>query len=230
MNLRTFDSLHDLSHALAALVIQHAIDGQVIGISGGSTPQQLYTILGRDRALAERELTWVLIDERFVPPDHEQSNARMIRSTLFPNGIPPQQTFLAFDTTLGDPDQAAADFESRWHERGIASLHMAILGVGEDGHTASLFPNTTVLDVTDRVAAPVYVPRLDQWRVTLTLPVLQAAGLKIVQAAGRSKAAIVRDAALGADLPVTRVEPSWWFIDQEAGFLYAESAFPSRNG
>lgn len=215
MNLRIFDSLEDLSHALARLVVQQARDGFVIGVSGGSTPRQLYTILGRDPSLAERDITWVLIDERYVPADHEQSNAAMIRSTLAP------KTFLTFDTSFEDPQQSALAFETRWRELGIGSLDIAILGVGDDGHTASLFPGTPVLDVADRVAAAVYVPRLDQWRVTLTMPVLQAAKLKVVQAAGKAKAGVVCAVREGADLPVARIGESWWFVDQESGGMAA---------
>ncbi|HEU4520698.1 MAG TPA: 6-phosphogluconolactonase, partial [Thermoanaerobaculia bacterium] len=104
-------------------------------------------------------------------------------------------------------------------------LDLAILGVGEDGHTASLFPDTSVLEIEDVVAAAVYVPRLSQWRVTLTMPVIRSAGMKIVQAAGESKAAIMREIASGADVPVVRATAgegtTWWFIDRRCDPTHA---------
>jgi 6-phosphogluconolactonase len=91
--------------------------------------------------------------------------------------------------------------------------------MGDDGHTASLFPGTPVLEVEDRIAAEVYVPRLDTWRVTLTKPVLRAATLRLVLAAGAKKKPIIEAVRDGADYPiaqVTREVETWWLIDREA--------------
>src|SRR5436190_1806924 len=94
-----------------------------------------------------------------------------------------------------------------------------LLGIGDDGHTASLFPGTPVLDVEDRIAAEVFVPRLDQWRVTITKPVIRDAALRLVLAAGEPKARILREVRDGADYPialVTRGVETWWMIDRPA--------------
>lgn len=228
MNLRIFDTAADAVTALARLIEQkaRAQDHLSVGISGGSTPRPLYELLGSSPmcdSLAAHAITWVVVDERYVPSNDPQSNARMIRATLFDNGVSPSHRFLDFDTDLGDPAKTARQFEAQWHSFGLNALDIVTLGIGDDGHTASLFPGTPVLDVRDHIAAAVYVPRLEQWRVTLTLPVIQAAKLRIVLAAGESKAPIVRDVAQGVDHPVTRAMAgegeSWWFLDKAAAKL-----------
>ena len=240
MNRRIFDTSADAISALARLIVQKAESQEhlSVGISGGSTPRPLYELLGssplRD-ALAERSITWVLVDERYVPSNDPQSNARMIRATLFRDGVSPSHRFLDFDTDFGDPARTARQFEAQWHTSGLNALDIVTLGIGDDGHTASLFPGTPVLDVRDHIAAAVWVPRLDQWRVTLTLPVIQAAKIRIVLAAGSSKAPIVRDVALGVDHPVTRAVSgegeTWWFLDREAAAdAVLEGVRPSRDG
>ncbi|HEX9982063.1 MAG TPA: 6-phosphogluconolactonase [Thermoanaerobaculia bacterium] len=221
MNLRIFDSLDDLTRAAARTLVQRLRgDGRTaIALSGGSTPQPLYRMLGESpwrEELASREIVWVIVDERYVPHDDPQSNAGMIERTLFARGTPSGHRFLQFDTSLGDPAATAVKFEREWRELGLEALDVVLLGCGDDGHTASLFPGTPVLDVEDRVASEVYVPRLDQWRVTLTMPVIRAAGLRLVLAAGESKGAIIEEIRGGADYPVARATSgdmeSWWLV------------------
>jgi 6-phosphogluconolactonase len=143
----------------------------------------------------------------------------MIERTLFARGKPDGHRFLRFRTELGDPQRTAEEFERDWQALGLQHLDLVILGIGDDGHTASLFPGTEVLQVEDRIAAAVYVPRLKAWRVTLTKPVLRAAKLRMVLAAGESKRAILQEVRAGADYPiavVTRSVETWWFVDHQA--------------
>lgn len=223
MNLRVFDNTTDLVRAAARTIEQRAVDGWSIALSGGSTPKPLYELLGSSphrELLAEKRITWVLVDERYVPLDDPQSNAGMIQRTLFREGMSTKHYFLRFKTELGDPARTARVFEEEWQSLGLRELDLVLLGIGDDGHTASLFPGTPVLDVQDRVAAEVFVPALNQWRVTLTLPVLRAARLRMVLAAGESKRSILQEIRNGADYPITRVTrgdiETWWLLDRAA--------------
>lgn len=209
MNLRIFENLEDLSHAAAREIRRSG--ARTIGVTGGSTPKRLYEILGES---LPPDVTWVLVDERYVPHDDPQSNAAMIERTLFRNGIPPR--WLKFDTSLSDPRLSAQRFSEAWD---FGDLDLVLLGCGDDGHTASLFPGTPVLDVTDRVASEVFVPRLDQWRVTMTMPVLRAARSRMVLASGASKAPVIAAVREGADSPIARATTgveTWWFVDRAA--------------
>lgn len=224
MNFRIFDTTGDLLTAAARTLVQRVQAGaRTIALSGGSTPKPLYTMLGAPpirEQLAEFPITWIVVDERYVPIDHPDSNAGMMQKTLFANGITPTHRFVPFRTELDDPAATARAFEDEWcRTLNITQLDIALLGMGDDGHTASLFPGTPVLDVEDRIAAEVFVPRLDTWRVTLTKPVLRAAALRLVLATGAKKKPILEAIRDGVDYPIAQVTmgaETWWLIDREA--------------
>ncbi|HEV8433764.1 MAG TPA: 6-phosphogluconolactonase [Thermoanaerobaculia bacterium] len=223
MNLRIFDSKDELARGMARAIAERALndgsDGAVIALSGGSTPVPVYEILGRDDALRERRVIWVVVDERYVPEDDTQSNSAMIRRTLFARGIAPAHRFLRFKTELNDPEATAREFEREWHDLGIEKLDAVVLGIGDDGHTASLFPGTDALNVEDRIATPVFVEKLDMWRVTITKPVIRAASLRMVEAAGEPKRDVLRAIREGADYPIAQATSgveTWWFLDRAA--------------
>jgi 6-phosphogluconolactonase len=231
MNLRIFESTKDLI-ASAARTIEQRLSGRdsaAIAISGGSTPKPLYEMLAASphrETLAKIAITWVVVDERFVPITDPQSNAAMIQRTLFGEGMSPSHRFLSFRTDVETPARSATEFEERWRSLGLGNLDIILLGMGDDGHTASLFPDTPVLGVQDRIAADVFVPRLNQSRVTLTLPVIRAAKLRIVLAAGESKAPILREVRDGVAYPIALATggeiETWWFIDRAAAAEVAE--------
>jgi len=213
MNLRIFSSTPDLLSAAARTVVQQVEGGaRTIAISGGSTPKPLYERLD----LSSVPITWVLVDERFVPLDDPQSNAKMIFGTgLIREG----HRFLRFDTSLPTAAECATHFESEWRSLGIDRIDLVLLGMGDDGHTASLFPGTTALGVTDRIATEVWVEKLKMWRVTLTKPVLRDAKLRLVLAAGAAKRPILDDVRRGVDYPIAQVTSgvdTWWLIDRAA--------------
>jgi len=225
MNLRVFDSVPELAAGAAAALVLHLLKagGGVVSLSGGATPRPIYELLGDGpmrEQLAELDTTWVLGDERYVPPDDPQSNAKMIEQSLFRRGVSPKHRFLHFDTLAGEPASSASRFDSQWRQSGVKGIDVAILGVGDDGHTASLFPGTSGLLVHDRVATEVFVPAVNQWRLTLTLPVLQQSPLKYVIAAGGSKRAVIEAVRRGEPLPIAEVTTgsglTWWFVDKEA--------------
>lgn len=219
MNLRIFDDPAELTRAAARTILQQAPSS--VAISGGSTPRPMYELLGgewRER-IESHAITWAVVDERYVPITDPQSNAAMIQQTLFARGVPAGHRFLRFRTELNDPAATAREYEREWHELALDTLDVVVLGCGDDGHTASLFPGTPVLDVEDRIASEVFVPRLDQWRVTITRPVIRAAKLRIVLATGESKAKILREVSEGVEHPIaaaTQGVETWWFVDRAA--------------
>jgi 6-phosphogluconolactonase len=221
MNFRIFKSAEELSKAAARELERHvrAEGARVIALSGGSTPQQLYTILGRSSVLAKYPITWVVLDERWVSIDDQRSNAGMIDRTLFANGMPDRHRFLRFRTELNDPGKSAEVFAEEWAAMEIGVLDLVVLGVGDEGHTASLFPGSSALEVVDRMATEVWVEKLQMWRVTITLPVIRAATYRMVLAAGASKRDVLTQVRDGAELPiamVTRGVETWWFVDKAA--------------
>ena len=220
MNLRTFDTVADLLSAAERAIVQRINEGtRSIALSGGSTPKPLYESLGRNEALRAIPLTWVIVDERYVPVDDPQSNAGMIEKTLFAKGMAPAHRFLRFKTELGDPAATAREFERDWRALSLDRLDLVLLGMGDDGHTASLFPGTPVLQVEDRIAAEVYVPRMNSWRVTLTKPVLRAAQMRFVLAAGAAKRPVLERVRGGSGDPIAQVTQgteTWWFVDKAA--------------
>lgn len=206
MNLRIFDDAESLARAAERTIRQSG--AKTIVVTGGSTPKRTYEILGES---LPQDVTWILLDERYVPMSDPQSNAAMIERTLFARGLP--ERWLRFKTELNDPAETARVFEADWRSLGIETVDLMLLGMGDDGHTASLFPGTTALDVDDRIATEVWVPKLEQWRETLTLPVIRAAKMRLVLAAGESKMKVIREVEGGADYPIARATSgveTWW--------------------
>ncbi len=225
MNFRVFDSTDELVKGLASTIIQKAESSQrtVVSLSGGTTPEVLYRYLGSGEArerLASRAVLWVTGDERCVPPDDKMSNSRMINQSLFANGISPKHSFLRFKTELDDPVSIATTFEADWKAAGIDAIDISLLGVGDDGHTASLFPGTPVLSVYDRIAKEVWVEKMQSWRVTLTFPIIRASRMKVVMANGAKKKAILTRLRQGESFPVVEATggdgEAWWFVDRDA--------------
>lgn len=216
MNLRIFDDMESLSRAAARTIRDSG--ARTIVLTGGGTPKRLYEILG-ESPLVDRPVTWILLDERYVPLQDPQSNAGMIERTLFARGIPPLHRWLRFKTELNDPAATARAFEDDYRSLAISDIDLVLLGCGDDGHTASLFPGTGALEVEDRIAIEVFVPKLDQWRVTMTRPVIRAAKLRLVLANGAAKAKVLREVRDGVEHPiavVTRGVETWWLVDRAA--------------
>jgi len=200
-------------------------------LAGGHTPRPLY------RRLATAPLEWSRVfffwgDERAVPPDHPDSNYGMARQELLePIGARPEQVF-RIPAEL-PPEQAAAAYEATL--RSFFELapgqwpvfDLVLLGLGADGHTASLFPDTPAVAVTDRAVVAQFVPAVGAWRITLTLPVLNAARQVLFLVQGAEKARALRAALApepGAEpVPAARVAPAsgrlLWLADRAAASL-----------
>ncbi|MEF8793050.1 6-phosphogluconolactonase [Thiohalorhabdus sp.] len=195
-------------------------------LAGGSTPEGLYRLLaGPDFA---RRIPWPQVhawfgDERCVPPGHPDSNYRMARSALLDHVAVGRVYRMAGEA---EPREAAAAYARQLREalpapEGVPVLDLVVLGLGPDGHVASLFPDTDAL-VSEAPVAAAYVPRLAAWRLSLTVPVINSARRVWLLASGPDKAAVVATALAepGAQpLPVQRLAPrgEWlWFLDAAA--------------
>lgn len=197
-----------------------------LALAGGSTPAGLYRELARqaDALPWERVHIW-FGDERCVPPDDDRSNFRMARETLLQHvPIPEAQVHRIHGED--EPHAAAAAYDERLarslpQEEGGWRLDLLLLGLGPDGHVASLFPETDILGKHKALAAAVYVPKLESWRVSLTLPVINHAAHTMLLVSGAGKAEIVRRVLQGAPagLPIQMIRPRGsmeWFLDADA--------------
>ena len=199
-----------------------------VALSGGSTPAALYRLLASPPLADDIDWSrWHVFwgDERCVPPDHPDSNFGMARRTLLDHvPIPPSQVY----RMVGEdpPQQAAADYALALADALAPDgrLDLALLGIGDDGHTASLFPGTVALEERERLVVANWVPHLDAYRITLTLSTLNRARSVAVLATGADKADAVRRALASrpgdATPPIALVGPAdrraAWYLTQDA--------------
>ncbi len=201
---RVYDGPDALAHAAAEHfleAVQQAVAqrGKArIAISGGSTPKRTFELLAnpQEKFLAampwnKLELYWV--DERTVPPTDKDSNYRMTREALLEKvPLKPEQVF-RMEGELG-PEEAAARYESlirnnfRLEGAEVPRFDVVQLGMGDDGHTASLFPHTQAIHELGRIVVANHVPQKDTWRITLTWPVLIEASEVFFLIGGKDKA------------------------------------------
>ena len=204
--IHTFTDAQELTRAAAGLFLEvgkQAIAERnrfLVALSGGSTPKALYSILANDKYA--QQLNWSKVhflfgDERSVPPTHADSNFAMANAILFsPLHIPSAQ----IHRMRGEdpPETAAAQYETTLRHLTTAvpgqwpRLDLVLLGMGDDGHTASLFPGTASLTEQTRWVVPSTSPQGTGTRVTLTLGVINHASVILFLVAGRNKAAVVR--------------------------------------
>jgi 6-phosphogluconolactonase len=218
-----------LSDAAAVLIESLALRASLkepltMALAGGSTPKSMY------QHLAARSVPWAKVrvffgDERCVPPADEGSNYRMAREAML-DRVPLSPAHLHRIFGELSPDEAAqkaeADLRASVAGDPIPRLDLIVLGIGPDGHTASLFPGGPETDVTDRLMVPVHRPELPQpWRVSMTLPVLNAARRVIFLVADGAKAPMVARAIAGEEtIPADRVHPT----DGEVIWMITEAA------
>ena len=204
-----------------------------IALSGGSTPRRLYEVLAsppysKEMAWDRWQMFWS--DERCVPADHEDSNYRMAREELLDHVAIP-------DTNVhrmrgdDDPHEAAQAYEAVVREvvqSQAPSFDLILLGIGDDGHTASLFPGTEALGEQDRLVVDNWVPDLQVHRITFTLPLINAAKVVAFLDTDETKAGVLRqvlEPAPGEDMPpagLVRPSPGvvHWFLTKQAAKLH----------
>jgi len=227
----TVDELQLRAAEYAAVALRPTLEGRDVHVtlSGGSTPRRMHELLAEDTTgidWSRVHLYWG--DERTVGPDDPQSNYGMARDTLITRvPILPEHVYRMRGEDA--PDQAACDYEAALRQSfGVQApelprFDLLLLGIGADGHTASLFPGTTALDEHERWVVANHVPQQETWRITLTYPVINNAAMVMFLVAGRDKAdAIHRIFSPGvADKPpAAGVDPregvSVWLLDAEA--------------
>jgi 6-phosphogluconolactonase len=200
-----------------------------VSLSGGSTPKTLYGLLASDEFGGRFPwplVSWYWGDERFVPHDHPDSNYRMVREAMLAKApVPPENIYPV--PADGTPEDAAQRYERTLREAyGAAVLDPArplfdvtLLGLGSDGHTASLLPGEPVLEERKRWVAAVAHGR-PETRITMTYPAIESSRRVAFLVAGREKASILRAIrAGGSQVPAARVRPVgelFWFIDRAA--------------
>lgn len=198
-----------------------------IALSGGSTPKPLY------EALATQDLPWDKLhvfwgDERYVPADHPDSNEGMARKAWLDRVQIPAANIHPMPTEAADPAIAAQDYESHLRDvlqasgSAFPALDVILLGLGDDGHTASLFPHTEALQVQERL---ITVGNKDgQPRLTFTAPLINAGRCVVFVVAGTNKQAALKEifapAADAMTYPARLIQPQgelWWLFDAAAG-------------
>ena len=235
VRVSVFDDLEALSRAAAEVFLSVASDAIAlrgrfsVALSGGSTPRRLYTLLASSAyqnrvAWPHVHLFWA--DERCVPPDHRASNFKLLSDTLLQRVFVPGKNIHRMRGEA-DAEEAARDYESQlshfFGSSALPAFDLIMLGVGEDGHTASLFPGSQAVREEKHMVVPVYLDKPNFNRITLTLPVINHASRVFFLAAGKAKAGVIHhvlDEGNSREYPAGLVCPEagtiTWFLDQEA--------------
>jgi 6-phosphogluconolactonase len=200
LKLEAFASGGDLAAALAARVrdvLAEAIAARgraILAVSGGSTPVTLFRALSK-LALSWEQVTVILVDERMVPPGSDRSNARLVRENLLQNNAA-NAFFVPMYSGAFDEGDAAHQIETVMKRAKLVPADFAILGMGNDGHTASFFPGgdhlTDAIDARqEALVLPMHAEGAGETRLTLTLPVLLAARHLALHIEGAGKRAVL---------------------------------------
>ena len=205
----------------------------VVALAGGSTPRALYQLLASDKFRNLIDWTKVFFffgDERNVLPDDGESNFRMANESLLePLNVSAENIF-RWQTEIGNAEEIATDYEQKIKDffglnaGELPRFDLILLGMGDDGHTASLFPETVALNETSKIAAANRVEKLDATRLTLTFPAINNAANVIFLISGEKKADVLRAVLTGdvqpEKLPSQSVKPRngvlFWILDEDA--------------
>ncbi len=239
-DIRIVGSIHEWAHSAAAFIVSagertiRANGRFILALSGGSTPKTLYQVLASPEWSAR--LDWAKVyflfgDERCVPPDHPDSNFNMAQTSLFhPLTIQPDHVF-RMRGECEDLSAAAQEYEetirrlTKTQSSAVPRIDLILLGLGDDGHTASLFPGTAALEETVRIVTVGQAPTGIRSRLTVTFGVLNQAATVLFLVTGKGKAGMVRRilepaSVTDRSLPSARIAPESgqlvWMLDQAA--------------
>jgi 6-phosphogluconolactonase len=234
--IEVFPTAADLFHAAAeefSRVGRQAIGAQgrfTVALSGGSTPKSLYSLL----ATSYPDFPWARTyfffgDERHVPPTDPESNYRMVNEALFSKAAIPAQNVFRVKAEYPEAAATAADYEAQLRKffelkpNQLPHFDLILLGLGPDGHTASLFPDSEGLKENSKMVIANWVEKFKTHRISFTFPVLNNAGEVVFLASGPDKAEMVHEILEGKrtpPLPAQRVRPPngrlLWMLDESA--------------
>jgi 6-phosphogluconolactonase len=235
-NVQVFDDPERVAREAAGLFVRLSIEavsargGFSVALSGGSTPRRIYELLaGEDY---RTQVSWPNVhvffgDERTVPPDHADSNYRMANEALL-SRVPVPAKNVHRMNGVGDAAAGASEYESEMRaffgDRTWPRLDLVMLGMGDDGHTASLFPGSAALEEQRAWVVANWVEKFQTWRITLTAPAINAARRVLFLVTGAGKADRLREVLKGerdpARLPSQLIQPRdgalEWFVDRAA--------------
>ncbi len=193
-----------------------------VALAGGSTPKELYKLLAT-KNLAWEKVIFFFGDERNVPIDSDESNYKTANETLFKPLNINQNNIYRWQTELETPEKIAADYADKVNSF-APKFDLILLGIGNDGHTASLFPHTTALHETEKSAVENWVEKLNAWRFTLTFKTINNARNVIFLVKGDDKSEVLREVLQGEfrpdKLPSQNIKPEngnlLWLSDKNA--------------
>ena len=200
-----------------------------IALSGGSTPKTLYQLLADPAQRFREQFPWssthfFWTDERHVGPDDPESNYRMAQEAMLSHVPIPQINIHRIYGELKNAERAATDYEAELKKTfgNSPRIDLVLLGMGADGHTASIFPGSEVLNETNSLVAAPWVDKLNSYRLTMTLPVLNNAQEVLLLVSGEEKAETLNRVLTGSEhqYPVQKIKPNngslTWLIDSAA--------------
>lgn len=237
----------DLSRLAADQFVRFSLEAQrekglfTVALAGGSTPKALYELLANGNELYRSQLCWEKIhffwgDERHVPPDRADSNYRMASEAMLTRVPVPFENVHRIKGEMAEADEAANEYEQalveffRLRKGQLPRFNLVLLGLGADGHTASIFPNSEVINEKVRLVVAPWIEKFKSHRITMTPPVLNNAANIIFLVSGAEKAEALREVLEGGYrpecFPAQLVRPTsgnvTWLVDQEAARLLKE--------
>lgn len=238
MELHIYKNSDELSKAFAAWMADYITavlskqDRFTIALSGGSTPQKLHKLLAA--APYKEKIDWGKLhvfwgDERFVPFEDDRNNAKMAFDTLLDHVPVPKEQIHVMRTDI-QPELSADEYEKilqRYFPATVPpgnTFDLVLLGMGDDGHTLSLFPGTHAMHVENKLAISLFLKQQDMYRITLTAPVVNQSACVVFLVAGAGKAAALKEVIEGdyrpEVYPAQVIKPLndqlHWFIDEAA--------------
>lgn len=231
--IEIFKDPYELARGAAAhLVTLAQKDFFTVALSGGSTPKILYALLADANEPFREQIPWSKIhffwsDERHVRPDDAESNYRMAHEAMLSHVPVPESNVHRVHSENSNAIEAAAEYEETLKQvtgQSLPRLDLILLGLGGDGHTASIFPGSEVLQETTRLVAAPWVEKFNTHRITMTLPLVNNGASVVFLVSGAEKAEIVKEVLHGPkQYPAQYVQPAngelVWMLDKAAAAL-----------